>query len=219
MTDDEKAAAEAAAAAAAKAAEGKTFTQADVDALLAGLKAKNAELLGETKAERAKREALEATQAEAEAERQKKAGEYQALYDGEAAKRKETEQALSELRGTIAKNAVESAANGVASELTRDTKRAALIAKEVAAFAKHGENGITYEIAGVTVDRAKVIETITADYPFLVDGNGSTGGGANGGSGGAATKKLADMTTAERADLQAKDPQAFRQMVAEAKQR
>ncbi len=197
----------------------KTFTQSEVDAMMAGLKTKNAELLGETKAEREKRQALETAQTEAEAERQKKAGEWQALHDKSEAGRKALEGELQNYRATIAKRDVDAAAASIAAGLTRDTKRAALIAKEAAAFAKSGDNGVTFEIGGVAVDRAKVIETITSDYPFLVDGNQSSGGGASGGSGGAATKKLADMSEGERRDMADKDPNAFRQMVADAKSR
>jgi len=197
MTEEEKAAAEAA-------AKTTTFTQADIDAAVeaatAGLKAKNGELLSETKAEREKRTALELQQTEADAERQKKAGEWQELHNKSEAALKTEREANAAFRGQIAKRDVDAAASGIASELTRDTKRAALIAKEVAAFAKSGENGVTYEIGGVAVDRAKIIEQITADYPFLVDGNQSHGGGADGGGGGAG-KDLKDLGDAERLKL------------------
>ena len=186
----------------------KTFSEADVAAAIAnaveeataGLKAKNAELLGETKAEREKRQAIEKERAEAEEERQRQNGEHQKLYETELQKRQRLEQEMQEYRATIAKRDVEAATGKIGSELTRDTAKAALLAKEAAAYAKHGDDGVAFEIGGVVVDRAAVLDHLKSSYPFLVDGNQSNGGGASGGSGGAA-HDLSKLGDAERLKL------------------
>ncbi|MEI4473566.1 hypothetical protein [Frigidibacter sp. MR17.24] len=184
-----------------------------------GLKAKVAELMGETKAEREKRQALEAKQAEDEAERQRKAGEFQSLYEKAQSDLNAEREAHATTRGSIAKRDMAAAAHALGVELTRDAAKADVLKGLAAPFLKHGEGGVTYEIGGVTVEKAKVLEHLRATYPFLVDGNQSNGGGAPGGSGGAATEKLADLSEAERRDLQAKDPQKFRRLLAEAQRR
>lgn len=187
---------------------GDDTTASDLDAKIAeavekataGLKAKNAELLSETKAEREKRQALEKAQEEAEAERQRQAGEFKSLYEKAQAELKDEREQLAQFRGQIAKRDVEAATAGIASELTRDTARAAILAEQAGKFAKHGDDGVRYEIGGVEVEKAKVIDHLRTTYPFLVDGNQASGGGATGGSGGAA-KKLSEMGDAERLEL------------------
>lgn len=194
-----------------------SFSQADLDAAIAkaveeatsGLKAKNAELLGETKAEREKRQALEAQQAEQEAERQKQAGEFRELYEKTQADLAKEREQSAQFRGTIAKRDVHAAAASVGAELTRDTAKAAILTEQASKFAKHTDTGVVFEIGGVQVDRAKVLEHLRGQYPFLVDGNQAGGGGAPGGGGGAAGKKLADMTEQERVKLHRENPAEF----------
>lgn len=197
-----------------------TFTKADMEAAIAkaveeatsGLKAKNAELLGETKAEREKRQALEKTQAEAEAERQKQAGEFRELYEKTQADLKAEREQSAQFRGTIAKRDVDAAAASLGAELTRDTAKAAILQEQAGKFAKHTDTGVVFEIGGVQVDRAKVLEHLRAQYPFLVDGNQAGGGGAPGGGGGAGKKKLSEMSEAERVKLHRENPAEFKRL-------
>lgn len=186
----------------------------DVDGVedVSGLKAKITELMSETKAEREKRQALERQHEEAEAARQKEAGEFKTLYEkAQADLDKEREEAR-KFRQAIQDKDRESAANAIASELTRDTARAALLMKEAQAFAKYTDEGVKFEIGGVPVERTKVIEHLKSQYPFLVDGNQSSGGGASGGNGGAGTKKLSEMNDEERLALARENPETFRKM-------
>lgn len=162
----------------------------DVEGLpdVSGLKRKNDELLAETKAEREKRQALEAEQAKAAEEAAKKNGEFQSLYEktqGDLAKERETNAAF---RETIRQKDISAAAQAIGSQLTRDTARAGLLAKEASPFIKHTDEGIKFEIGGVPVDEAKVLEHLKTTYPFLADGNQAGGGGAPGSGGGAAHK-------------------------------
>tara|TARA_R100001369_G_scaffold16867_3_gene31976 strand:- start:2701 stop:3321 length:621 start_codon:yes stop_codon:yes gene_type:complete len=197
----------------------KTFTQADLDAAVAkaveALKAKNDELLGETKAERKKRQELEAAQETAEAERQKKAGEFRELYEKTQAELEKERAQAAAFKATIREKDIEGTAGAIASELTRDTARAALLRKEAAALLKHTDEGVQYEIGGVQVDRAKVLDHLKAAYPFLADGNQSNGGGAGGGSGGAGSitkEQFKAMGDKERIELHRNDPETFRRL-------
>ncbi len=161
----------------------KTYTAAEVDELVKGLKAKNDELLTEKKTVSQRAQELEEAQTLAEQERLKEKQEFKTLYEREQEAKKELAEKYESFAKLVQKKDIEIETSSIASELTRDTKRAALIAKEVAAFARHSENGVTYEMGGVVVDRSKVIDHIKESYPFLVDGSGMTGGGATGGKG------------------------------------
>lgn len=174
-----------------------------------GLKTKNAELLDETKRERAQRVAAEKALADAETERQKQSGDFQALYETSQAELTREREAHASAMGKIREKDVSTAAMGLASSLTRDTARAALLQKEAASFIKYGETGVTYEMGGIPVTQEKVVEHIKSAYPFLVDGNPAGGGGAPGGAGGAgATSGNMGGTKADRiAAIAAKHPE------------
>lgn len=194
------------------------FTQEQMDAAIAEavekaiapLKAKNTELLGETKAEREKRQALETAAQEAEAKRAQEAGEFKTLYEkSQADLVKEREQNAS-FRGQIKDRDTKAAATALASELTRDTARAGLLTKEAAAFVELGDDGApVFKVGGIVVDRAKVMDHLKTSYPFLVDGQQSNGGGAPGGGGGAVTKKPEELTAQERGELFRTNPAEF----------
>ncbi|KAA0970303.1 hypothetical protein FPY71_07200 [Aureimonas fodinaquatilis] len=177
-----------------------------------GLKRKNAELLAETKSEREKRQALERQHEEAEQARQREAGEFKTLYEKSQTDLEKERNDNRTFRQTIQDRDREAAAASLASELTRDTARAALLKKEALAFAEFTDQGVQFKIGGIQQDKAKVLEHLKTQYPFLVDGNQSNGGGANGGSGGAAGKKLSDLNDEERLKLAREDPAAFRKL-------
>lgn len=156
---------------------------------VSGLKAKNEELLAETKAEREKRQALEKAQAEAEETAAKEKGQFKELYEktqADLAKERENNAAF---RETIRKKDVDGEALKIATELTRDTSRAGLLQQQASQFLKHTETGVQFEIGGVPVERTKVLEHLKEAYPFLADGNQAGGGGASGSDGRAATDK------------------------------
>lgn len=167
----------------------------DVDGLpdVSGLKKKVAELIGETKAERDKRLALEKSQEDAEADRKRKAGEFQALYEKSQADLEKERQAAGTYKQQIREKEINVASRTLAAELTRDTARAAVLADIVSKHIKVADDGAetSFEIGGVTIERAKLLEHMKAQYPFLVDGNQANGGGAPGGNGGAAPVKSA----------------------------
>lgn len=188
----------------------------DVDGVedVSGLKAKIAELMGETKAERDKRKALEEAAEAAEAERAKQAGEFKTLYEKAQADLDKERAENRAFKQKIEEKDREGVAASIAGELTRDTSRAALLKKEALSFLKNSDDGVKFEIGGVGVDRAKVLEHLKAAYPFLVDGNQAGGGGAPGGGGGAAKTKLSEMTEAERVKLYRDNPTEFERLKA-----
>lgn len=185
--------------------EAKTYTEAEVREMLeketSGLKSKVSELLGETKAEREKRQALEQAQQQADEERQKEKGEFKSLYEKAQADLEAERENARKFRQTIQQKELESAAASIAGQLSRDSKRAELLKKEAMQYAVYTDNGVTFEIGGVEVSADKLIEKMTEDYDFLVDGSQASGGGAPGSrnGSGAATKGKPDGTKAERA--------------------
>ncbi|MDX1464487.1 MAG: hypothetical protein R3215_02135 [Halomonas sp.] len=186
-------------------AETKTYTEDEVKQLLeqetSGLKSKVSELLGETKAEREKRQALEQAQQQAEEERQKEKGEFKSLYEKTQSELEAERENARKFRQTIQQKELESAASSLAGQLSRDSKRAELLKKEALQFAVYTDEGVKFEVGGVEMPAEKLMEKMREDYDFLVDGSQATGGGAPGsrtGSGAAPVGKL-DGTKAERA--------------------
>lgn len=168
--------------------EVEAFTADEVSARIeqetSGLKSKLEELLGETKTAKHKAKELEEAQLEAEEARAKEKGEFKDLYEREQKAKAELADKYEGFAKKIQAKDVEIASGSIANELTRDTKRAELLKKEIGQFARYSEDGVKFEMGGVEVDRAKVIAHITESYPFLVDGNQSSGGGASGSQGG-----------------------------------
>ena len=193
-----------------------TMTKAELDAKIAeqveALKAKNAELLGETKAERAKRQALETAQTEAEEARAKEKGEFKSLYEKTLAELEKERQSAQEYRQQVTRSTLEGEAGKIAAELSRDTARAALLSEQAQKFLKPTDDGLQYEIGGVQVDRAKALDHLRASFPFLVDGSQASGGGATGGNGGAGSRKWSEMTGAEKVALNREDPEAYQRL-------
>lgn len=173
--------------------EVEAFTAEEVTARLeqetSGLKSKLDELLGETKTAKQKAKELEEAQAAAEEARAKEKGEFKELYEREQKAKAEIAERYEQYAKRIQAKDIELSANSIALELTRDTKRAELLKKEISQFARYSDDGVKFEMGGVEVDRAKVVAHIAESYPFLVDGNQSSGGRAPGSkSGGGAAK-------------------------------
>ena len=144
------------------------------------LKSHHSKLLDETKTAKQRAQELEEAQRQAEEKRQKENGEFQSLYETERERAERLDREIKERDRKEADRSVESAASKVASELTRDTSRAELLTEKVKQFARHTEDGVVYEMGGVQVDAAKIVEHLKERYPFLTDGSGATGGGATG---------------------------------------
>jgi DNA repair exonuclease SbcCD ATPase subunit len=176
--------------------ESKTYTHEEMQALIeeqtGGLKKKVDELLGEKKSASQKARDAEESSRLAEEARQKEKGEFKALYEQSQASLDEERNSNKTWKEQIQLRDVKEKAGRIGNDLAKtDTKRAEVLSDYAAKFAKHDGEQVTYEIGGIEVSADKLKEHLTKEYPFLVDGNGSSGGGATGARGGAASDKTA----------------------------
>lgn len=193
----------------------KTFTEEElnkrIEEATGGLKAKVEELLGEKKTVSQRAKELEEQQAKAEEERLQKEQQFKELYEREQKSKQELAEKYETFAQKVQRQEISLQTQNIAGELTRDTARAELLSEKAAQFAKYSEDGVTFELGGVTVDKAKVIEHLRDKYPFLADGSGATGGGAAG-RGAEPQKKPSEYTEAERVQLFRENPDKFRQV-------
>lgn len=194
--------------------ETEAFTQAEVDELVAGLKRKNEQLLGESRADREKREQIEKLQADGEAERAKEKGEFKTLYEKSQTELESERENARKFRTTIQEKDLDSESIKLAGSLTKDMMRAELLKQQAMKYAKYTEAGVIFEVGGVEISREKLAEKLQTDYPFLVDGNQSSGGGAlGGGKGGGATKSFSEYNGAELSAIRKQDPAQYERML------
>ena len=155
-----------------------------------GLKTKLDEVLGETKAEREKRKALEQAQTDAEKKAAEEKGEFEKLYKQAQEQLQAEQKQAREFRDQITQRDIHASAQSIAQQLaSKDAKRASVLADYASKYAKFEDGQINYEIGGVKVTADKVAEHLKSEYPFLVDGSQATGGGAAGDGGGAPAGK------------------------------
>jgi len=164
---------------------------------VSGLKRKVDELLGEKKA--AQQKAIEAEQlARLESqEKLKKANDYEQLYNSSETEREKASTELASLRAAIEQQNVNGKAVEVATELTKDTARAKLLAAQIQSRLSlvDGEIRVLDGTGNLTVSTIEELTTsIKAEYPFLVDGSQAAGGGAIGNSSGAGDSKTVSRT-------------------------
>ena len=116
-------------------------------------------------------------------------GEYKVLFDDLTEKYESEKAANTEFKESIQRKDINSSAMRLAIKHASDAGRAEVLSEKIAAMSRHGESGIAFELAGMTVDDKKVISHLSERFPFLIDGNKANGGGADGSkdkSGGAA---------------------------------
>ena len=138
--------------------------------------------------------AAEAKAAKEEKERLEGANNYEQLYKSSEIEREGLMQQIADRDLKSASTSEENAALTLANELTKDTKRARLLAKELKGRLKYTEDGIkvTDSSGNLTVSSIadlKLEVSKNPDYDFLIDGVDSSGGRApgNNSNGGAAT--------------------------------
>ncbi len=165
---------------------------AEANSSIVSMKAKNEELLGETKAAKAaKRESEAKAQAEAES-KAKEAGDHEQLYNSSQEKLSNTLSELEGLKGSIATEKRNTEAMKIAMKLA-DGDNADLLSGFIAQRLKFTDDGLKVTDASgqLTVSSLADLEAEfkgNARYAALLKGNQSSGGGATGGnnSGGAA---------------------------------
>ena len=146
-----------------------------------GLKAKNDELLAEKKAAQRAKEELDA-KARTEKERYaQENGQYQELYESQKQEANVLRQKIEEMNQQVTRQKVQSEATKIAASLTKDVARAKLLEEKLGQrlTLMDGEIRVTDDSGQLTVSTLDdLVVSVKNDYPFLVDGNQATGGGA-----------------------------------------
>lgn len=163
------------------------------------LREHNAKLLGEKKTVQSRAQELEQLQADAEQKRLEEKQEFEKLWRQEQDQRTKASQELETLRKSIADKDRSETALGIASSLTRDNARSELLKKEALAYIQHTPDGVKIQGPDGDMTAEKLASHLAEKFPFLVDGNQATGGGAPGSkSGGGAAKGNMGGTKQER---------------------
>jgi len=155
---------------------------------VAGLKAKNDELLAEQKAAQRAKEEIDA-KANAEKERlAQENGQYQELYESQKAEANGLRKKIEEMNAMAVRQQVTSEATKIAGTLTKDVSKAKLLEEKISQRLTllDGEIRVTDGSGQLTVSTLEdLVSTVRNDYPFLIDGTQATGGGATRSQGGA----------------------------------
>lgn len=146
-----------------------------------GLKAKNDELLAEKKAAQRAKEELDA-KARTEKERYaQENGQYQELYESQKQEANVLRQKIEEMNQQVTRQKVQSEATKIAASLTKDVAKAKLLEEKLSQrlTLMDGEIRVTDDSGQLTVSTLDdLVVNVKNDFPFLVDGNQATGGGA-----------------------------------------
>jgi len=159
---------------------------------VSGLKKKVDELLSEKKSEQAKREEAEKAAQEAKDKAAKEAGNYKELFESSENKVKTLEEALKDRDARDKRQSIGGKALELAQGLTKDVSRAKLLAEQLKGRLDlvDGELKVLDTAGALTVSTTdELVEQVKKDYPFLVDGKDSSGGGSSGDKGGAGDSK------------------------------
>lgn len=131
-------------------------------------------------------EKLRKQQADAEKQAAEEKGEFEKLYKQTQSQLEQEREEKRKFYEQIQQRDVKSSASEIARQLAaKDAKRADVLADYASRYAKYDNGEVIYEIGGVKVAPEKVAEHLKSEYPFLVDGPQSSGGGAAGDGGGA----------------------------------
>tara|TARA_R100000951_G_scaffold111940_1_gene111599 strand:+ start:421 stop:1095 length:675 start_codon:yes stop_codon:yes gene_type:complete len=166
----------------------ETKLQEKLDAEVAGLKAKNDELLSEKKAAQKAKEELDAKARTEKEEIAKKQNDFQQLYESQKEEADSLRSKIQEMNQQVQRQTITGEASRIAAILTKDAAKAKLLEKEISQRLTLVENEIrvTDDSGQLTVSTLDDLTTqIRGNYPFLIDGIQSQGGGAARSHGGA----------------------------------
>lgn len=163
---------------------------------------------------------FEKAQTESEAKRLEETQQFESLYKNTKGELEKRTSELDEFRRKIADKERGELATQLANALSRDTGKADLLKKEALAFIQHTSDGVVISGPDGTMTAEQLGKHLTDRYPFLVDGNQSSGGGATGSnSSGGAVKKFEELTGAELSAIRQKDPAQYDRLNADYKSR
>ena len=157
---------------------------------------------------------------EKDRDRLEKDQQWETIAKNEKTRAEKAENALAERERKIADKERGELATQLANALSRDTGKAELLKKEALAFIQHTSDGVVISGPDGTMTAEQLGKHLTERYPFLVDGNQSSGGGATGSnSSGGAVKKFEELTGAELSAIRQKDPAQYDRLNADYKSR
>lgn len=155
---------------------------------VAGLKAKNDELLSEKKAAQRAKEELDAKARAEKEETAKRQNDFQQLYESQKQEADSLRKKIEEMNHAVQRQTIGGEASRIAATLTKDVAKAKLLEKEISQRLSLVENEIRVvdDSGQLTVSTLDDLTTqIRTNYPFLVDGIQAQGGGAARSHGGA----------------------------------
>ncbi|WP_442486777.1 hypothetical protein [Halomonas litopenaei] len=207
--------------------EGQTitvYTEAEhkqaIDDEVAGLRVTNQQLKEEKRELADKIKTIDEEKRQAEEEKAKRDGDYEKLERLMAERQQEQREQYEKLVGDIRKEKVGSALNDVVTRLgaggTRNEDLRDLL-KTRFEFDYDNESGkVTVSGDGITsLEQLEKTIQESGRYDAYLAGNQASGGGSPGSQGGGtAGKKLSDMSEKERIEFKQRDPEGFRQALA-----
>jgi len=188
-------------------AEAQAASNAEWQGKIDALTADNERLTAKINESNKHTKAAEAKAAAEERDRLKSENDFESLFKSSEVEREALKKQI-ETRDSEAATANEkNAAMNLANELTTDTKRAKILAKELKGRLKYidGEIKVTDLNGGLTVSTTadlKMEVQKNPDYDFLIDGVDSSGGSATGGSSNGSAKN-----TMTRGDFESMSPE------------
>lgn len=176
----------------------------DLAVQIDAIKAKNQELLNETKAAKAKTRAEADAAEQRKLEKAKKEGDFEQLLKSSEDQREQAMKELGTLRASIASEKVNAEALRIATELA-DGPKAEFLQGEVAKRLVYTDDGIkvTDTHQNLTVSSIEDLKNelvSSGKLDFLLRGNKSSGGGASGSGSGATGVKQMDRTSFDKMD-------------------
>lgn len=193
------------------ATETKTYTQAELDEIVHGLKVKNNELLGETKKEREERVALAAKLEADEIARMEEQNQHKELATKYKQELEDLKRANQEERARANSEKLAAVSTELGAKYSNEPRNAKLLAR----FIRDGLTVVDGEVVGKegeTIDELIKAMDESGDYDSLWKGSQSDGGGAIGNKGGRAAKSFTEFTAAELKDLRSTDPHEYQRI-------
>jgi hypothetical protein len=156
-----------------------------------GLKSKVQQLMDEAKEAKRKAKELEAQKQQQEMETAQEKGEFKNLWEQAQSKLAEKDKELQEFTGKIQQKDINIASAQIGSQLAKtDAKRAEVLADYASRYARHDGEKVQFLVGGIEVDSTGLMDHLSKEFPFLVDGSSATGGGATSSTSSGAAKQL-----------------------------
>jgi DNA repair exonuclease SbcCD ATPase subunit len=156
-----------------------------------GLKSKVQQLMDEAKDAKRRAKELESQKQQQEMDTAQEKGEFKNLWEQAQAKLAEKDAELQDFTAKIQQKDISIAARGIGSQLAKsDAKRAEVLADYASKYARHDGEKVQFLVGGVEVDSSAIMDHLSKEFPFLVDGSSATGGGATSSNSSGAAKQL-----------------------------